>query len=184
MRTNLIILIVGGLISISNVQAQTPISIPDNSFEGITAIVSGPTNFLGAGVAGTNTGSIGAWSASAGASLAGLNSSVASGTTNTVGGPQPPDGLFDVRISLPVGAGASTSLRQTLTTAFLANSVYNLSVLIDPGTSLSLLSGSSLSLESGTTPVTSLSGASLVSLLNPNGQFCPKSRSFFCLSWK
>jgi len=166
MCKKVIILIAGMLTSIVTLQAQGFISIPNNSFEGITASISSPNGFSVA----TNTGPIGTWSAFA-AGLVGLNSSIASGTTNSFGAPAGADGSYVARITLPVGAGASAGLRQTLGSTFLANSIYTLSFQLDGGTAVSLLAGSSLSLESDTAPVASLSGAGLVSLLDGNGDF-------------
>jgi hypothetical protein len=164
MRTIVIVLLAGLLAATAT--AQGFFNIPNNSFEGITTSIASPN---GLSVA-TNTGPIGAWSAFA-AGLVGLNSSIASGTTNSLGAPAGADGSYVARIILPVGVGASAGLRQTLTNTFLANSIYTLSFLLDGGTSVSLLAGSSLLLENNSTPVASLSGANLVSLLNGNGNF-------------
>jgi hypothetical protein len=155
-----------GLCLTISARAQTSINIPDYSFEGITTSLASPN---GLSVA-TNTGPIGAWSAFA-AGLVGLNSSIASGTASSLGAPAGADGSYVAQITLPVGAGASAGLRQTLTDTFLPNSLYTLSFQLDGGTSVSLLAGSSLSLENNSTPVASLSGANLVALLDGNGDF-------------
>ncbi len=160
----------GLLVSTMRLHAS-PINIPDFSFEGITASINSPTNFLGAGVVGTNSGPIGLWTAFAGASVIGLNSSVASGTTNALGAPAGADGSYVARITLPAGVGAADGIEQILTNTYLANSIYTLSFQLDGGTAVNLLAGSSLSLESGSTPVATLSGANLVTLLDGNGDF-------------
>jgi hypothetical protein len=160
------LLLVTSLFSGAAAVQAANINIPDFSFEGITASVSSPNGLS----LGTNSGPIGAWSAQAGG-LVGLNSSVASGTAGSLGAPAGADGNYVVGITLPVGAGASASLSQTLSDVFLPNSRYVLSLEIDPGTSANLLSGSSLQLEAGSTSVASLSGTDFLSLLNPNGTF-------------
>ncbi len=155
----------------------TPITIPDFSFEGITTTIASPTAF-GVGVIGTNTGPIGAWSAYSGASIGGLLGSISSGTTNSLGAPAGADGTYVGRINLPAGAGASIDLSQSLTNTFLANSIYTLSFEIDGGTTASLLSGSSISLEAGSTPVATLSGTAFTSLLDGNNDFQTLSLMF------
>ncbi len=166
----LTIVTLAGLLAGSTLTQASPITIPDYSFEGLTTTIASPSS-LGVGIIGTNSGSIGAWSAYSGTSLGGLNSSIASGTTNSLGAPGGADGNYVVRVSLPVGAGATVDLRQSLATTFLANSTYTLSFEIDGGTTVSLLSGSSISLLSGSTSVASLSGTNFTALLDGNGDF-------------
>jgi hypothetical protein len=131
-----------------------PILIPDGSFEGITATVSSPT------LGGTNTGSIGAWSASALGTVS-LLSSVSSGDASSfLLAPTPDDGNFIAQIFLPAGIGASVSLSQTLTDTFSAQSIYTLTVEIDQGV-INLLDQGSLELLADSTVVASLSGTNL-----------------------
>ena len=165
MKTKTLV-IVAGLFAGVPLSRATPVTVPNFSFEGITTGVSSPN---GLSIA-TNTGPIGSWSAYA-AGLAGLNSSIAANTTSFFGAPAGADGSYIARITLPVGVGASAGLNQVLTATFLPNSIYTLSFQLDGGTSVSLLAGSSLALDNNTTPVASLSGANLVSLLDGNGDF-------------
>ena len=97
--------------------------------------------------------------------------SISSGTTNSLGAPGGADGSYVVRINMPTGAGSSVDLNQGLGVTFLANSTYTLSFEIDAGSTATLLSGSSLSLQAGSTPVATLSGTAFTSLLSGNNQF-------------
>jgi hapalindole biogenesis HpiC1 cyclase-like protein/PEP-CTERM motif-containing protein len=164
------LVIVAGLFTSVSLSHATPITISDFSFEGITATVSSPST-LGVGIIGTNTGPIGAWSASSGASIGGLLGSVSSGTATSLGAPAGADGSYVARINLPSGVGASVDLSQSLASSFLANSIYTLSFEIDAGSTATLLSGSSMSLTAGSTDVATLSGTTFTSLLDGNNDF-------------
>lgn len=162
--------IVAGLFASVSLSHATPITIPNFSFEGITTTIASPTT-LGVGIIGTNTGPIGAWSASSGASIGGLMGSVASGTTTSLGAPAGADGSYVARINIPTGVGASVDLSQSLAPSFLANSIYTLSFEIDAGSTATLLSGSSMSLTAGSIDVATLSGTTFTSLLDGNNDF-------------
>jgi len=170
MKIKALLLLTGLLAGTSLVQA-TPINIPNYSFEGITTTIASPTTGLGVGIIGTNTGPIGAWSASSGSSIAGLLGSISSGTTNSLGAPGGADGSYVMRGNLPSGVGGSLDLRQSLTNLFLANSIYTLTFEIDGGTTASLLSGSSISLLAGSGSVATLSGTNFTALLDGNNDF-------------
>lgn len=147
---------------INGVATLGQIVITDPGFEGLSRTISSPA------LGGTATGTIGAWNVSV-TSLAGLNASVAAG--NLLGGPTPPEGTRDLRLSVPIGFGASESISQTLSASLSANTEYRLSVWISAGSTVSLLSSGSLQLRAGGNPLTSLTGTSLTSLINPNGSF-------------
>jgi hypothetical protein len=166
-----------GLLAVSPLVLAGNITIPDFSFEGITTTIASPTT-LGVGIIGTNTGPIGAWSASSGASIGGLLGSVSSGTATSLGAPAGADGSFVARINLPAGAGGSVDLSQSLAPSFLANSIYTLSFEIDAGSTATLLSGSSMSLEAGSIDVATLSGTAFTSLLDGNNDFQTLSLTF------
>jgi hypothetical protein len=159
------------LLASSTITQAISLQVQNNSFENITASVSAPTS-LGVTLAGTNTTSFGAWTATAGASLAGLSpSSISAGTGISLGGPTPTDGSFDARISLSSGVGASVSLSQILNSTFLPNSSYTLSFDLDAGANVALLGQAVLELRAGSSTVASLSSSSLLSLLDTSSGF-------------
>src|SRR5438552_9444037 len=169
MKTTITSLTLGSLLIGSHLFGQGVI-IPDYSFENITATVASPGGLS----LGTNSGSLGAWSVSA-AGLAGLLSSISAG--NSLGA-VPADGSFLARLSLPVGVGASAGLSQNLSQGYMPNSIYTLYVGLDHGGLVGLFGGGDLRLQAGGSTVASLSGNSLLSVLNPQSGMQTVSLSF------
>lgn len=145
-------------------------SIGDASFEGFSTNVTQKT-FLGLTVAGSTNFNIGAWTASE-SSIVGLSpSSISTGKKAAQGGPNPTDGLYDARFNLASGVGTTLSLSQTLNTTFQPNTTYALSLDLDAGTVATLLGGASLQLWAGSTSVATLSGATLLTLIDSTSGF-------------
>lgn len=138
------------------VLGQVVITVPDGSFEGITASVVAPP------ILGTVSGPIGSWNATA-SGILDVGTSVSSGEL----GPPPPHGTYALEISLPIGVGVSAGISQTLAAeTFQPNSIYTLSVYLDQGTAVGLIQGTRLDLLAGGTPVASLIGDTLVTILD------------------
>lgn len=141
-------------------KGQTNIVFSDRSFEGVSASVTAPA------LPGTNTGSIGAWTGSATGILS-LGSSITSGSGFS--GITPLDGTFSTRFSFGIGVGNTASLTQNLTgVSLVSNSLYQLTIDLNTGTLLGAISGVSIEILAGNTSLATLTGANLVSLLNPN----------------
>src|SRR5262245_9801620 len=99
---------VTALIATTLTATAAQIVIPSGSFEGITSSIEPP--FL----AGTSTGTIGAWSASY-SGLLSLGGSIGSGSAGSLGSPTPAEGTFAVRVELPSNVIAQAKLWQVLT---------------------------------------------------------------------
>lgn len=131
----------------------------DSSFEGINASVAAPV------LLGTSTGSIGSWTGSATGIIA-VGSTVSSGSGFGV---TPLDGSFAARFSFGIGVGNVASLTQSVSgVSLVSNSLYQLTIDVNTGSFLSAIGGVNIEILAGGTSVASLSGASLVNLLNPN----------------
>ncbi len=73
------------------------------------------------------------------------------------------------QLTFLVGVAATVSIFQDTEVAFLPDSIYTLTFDADQASALSLLSGASASIFAGVTPVATLSGASLLTLLDGSG---------------
>lgn len=135
------------------------ITVPSGSFSGITTNINVP--FL----LGTGGGSIGAWTGQI-SSLLSANGSIRCGSATSLGGPAPLQGNYETDVHLPLGLATSASIAQVLTNAWLPNSTYTLSVGLAEVDAANLLSSGTLALQVGTTNVATLSGATLLGLLN------------------
>ena len=142
-------------------QGQTTnIVFANPGFEGINASVASPV------LLGTNTGSLGAWAASATGVIA-VGSSVSSGSGFGV---TPLEGTFAARFSFGIGVGNVATLSQNSSVNLVSNSRYQLTIDVNPGSFLGAIGGLNVSLTAGgvVIPGATLTGASLVSLLNAN----------------
>ncbi len=79
------------------------------------------------------------------------------------------DGSNAAQLTFLTGVLGTVSIFQDLGTTFLANSIYTLSFDADQYSAVALLSGASAALYAGATPVASLSGSSLLGILDGTG---------------
>ena len=159
MKTTNILILIGIVVSLSSVNAQN-INIPDSDFTNSSATISAPL----IGLAGISSGTLGPWKAQIAYTLT-VGGKIESGTASSLGAPTPPVGTDVLEVQMPVSASTAFTVSQLLTNTFQPNTTYNLTVDIDPGTVANLLSGSALSLTSGTNVIGSLSGSQLLNLL-------------------
>jgi hypothetical protein len=174
------LLTLAGLLAIclAPVARGSIISITNSDFQNMTTSVTAP-NLFGVTVLGSESTNIDLWTITAGDTVAGLTpSSVAIGTAASLHGPTPPEGSFEACITLGAGVGAFASLSQTLDATYQANATYNLSLELAISANVSLLSQSTLELQAGSTTVASLTGSSLVSLINTTNNFQTIDLSF------
>jgi hypothetical protein len=160
------VLLLGMALSTGRLFAAQPVTITNGSFEGMAGVVTSPVSV---GLK-TNEVLMGGWEVSA-SGLLGVNTSVAFGTSSSLGGPPAANGTYIAKISMPLGLGYMISLDQDLGQKYQPNSIYTLSVALDQGTVAGLFANATLSLRAGATKESSLNGAALVSLLDTKSGF-------------
>jgi hypothetical protein len=134
-----------------------PIPVSNFSFES-------PTGSAPNGLFDPDNGSIGAWQYSRTGVLAATLTDVTFDSWGTA-----TDGSNAASLTFLAGVAAEVSIFQDLGTSFLSNSLYTLTFDAGQASAVSLLSGASASIFAGGTPVATLSGATLISLLDLNG---------------
>jgi hypothetical protein len=148
------IIIGAGLLATLVSARTTNINIPDGDFQNVNAIMNYP-----------KSGDIGAWSAA----FTGLNlgGQMRAANASANGWPAPPSGAYALEITMPlVGVGPGAAISEALTNQLQPNSVYTLSVALDPQAGVDLVGGASLSLYAvGSTNLASVGGTDLVNLL-------------------
>jgi hypothetical protein len=142
--------------------------LSDSNFTGLSLTTCSSPTGLFSGTE-TNTANFGVWSVSA-AGTAVLGSSIEVATDAQLGWPTPLFGTNEIEIALPLlNVGGNVGISQTLSQQLAANSIYDVSISIDPVAGLSLLDQSSLQLMAGGTVVDSVSDASLAQLDTGSG---------------
>jgi hypothetical protein len=141
------------------------INIPDGSFQFVSAVLNGP-------IVGQANGNLGAWSAQFNG-LLNVDAQLAASNAAAVGWVTPPDGrAYELKITLPASVEANAEISQNLTNQLQPDSVYTLSVDLNPQTALDLLSGSSLNLYAvGSTNLASMGGTNLVDVFTNGSGF-------------
>lgn len=163
MKTANTLIVISLCASLINVKA-TNIPIPDGNFDNLAASINAPP------LLGTTTATVGAWTAEM-TGVFSLDGSMRIGPAASLDAPLPPDGTYELDIDLPASTLESAELSQTLTNAFLPDSQYTLSVDLDQGSVLNLVSGANLRLNAGTETLASLTGAELAAVLNASTNF-------------
>jgi len=161
------LIITAVLITTTGAIAGTPattITIPDGSFEGVTASVAPPL------LLGENTNAIGHWTGVMGGLLA-VGGSMSSGTYTALNGPLPPSGNYELQIQLPANAAAAATLSQVLTNTYAPNSIYTLTVDMEKTVAADLVSSTTLSLTAGGVTLTNLSSTAIGSVLGTSTAF-------------
>ncbi len=144
------------VVSATSVKAD-PVPISNASFES-------PSGSAPNGLFDPANGSIGAWEYTRTGALPATLTDVTFGSWGNA-----TDGSNAATLTFLAGVAAEVSIYQNLGTSFLSNSLYTLSFDAGQASVLSLLSGASASIYANSAPVATLSGSSLVSLLDLNG---------------
>lgn len=143
-----------------------PIALSNFSFES-------PSGSAPNGVLDPANGSIGGWQYSRTGLLAATLTDVTFGSWGTAS-----EGSNAATLTFLLGVAAEVSLFQSTSDLFQPNTLYTLTFDAGQASLLSLLTGASASIYSNSTPVATLSGASLISLLDLSGQLSTFSLAF------